>query len=88
MPQTDAQWIWFYFFAGGALLGWLVFLGRVAAAARDLYREHAELRRMESQEFVGEYEDPPAGPSFGGPYPRTRSNLPVYTPRKRAGGAR
>ena len=24
MPTTDAQWAWFTFYTGGALLGWLL----------------------------------------------------------------
>lgn len=34
MPVTDAQWIWFFFYTGGALAGWLALILHIHNAVR------------------------------------------------------
>jgi hypothetical protein len=39
MPTTDAQWIWFFFYTGGALAGWLALILHIHNAIKGADRD-------------------------------------------------
>ena len=48
MPQTPDQWLWFWFFAGGAAGGWVVLIIAIAQPLRLAALVFASIRNRKN----------------------------------------